>query len=118
MKENYSFLFLYRKNNNFEKIKQNYAKGYMPYDVARKSRKLGQKIELNIFLFHMDNIVLQQAINNFVSSREPYSVKIFTNKEKLSTYYDTNGNIIEWPHDYMRRNMNDFIEINNTENEQ
>lgn len=55
------------KNNNFEKIKQNYISGYAPYDVARKSRELGQKIELNIFLFDMDNIVLQQAINNFIS---------------------------------------------------
>ena len=98
------------KNNNFEKIKQNYMSGYMPYDVARKSKKMGQKIELNIFLCDMDNVVLQQAINNFVGSREPYSVKIFTNKEQLATYYDANGNIIECPHDFMRRDVTNFIE--------
>ena len=101
------------RNNNFEKIKQNYIGGYMPYDVARESRKLGQRIELNIFLLDMDNRVLQQAINNFVSSREPYSVKIFTSKERLATYYDANGNLIECPHDFMRRDVNRFIEENN-----
>ncbi|MBO5394809.1 MAG: hypothetical protein J6A28_02770 [Clostridia bacterium] len=106
------------KNNNFLRIKKNYISGHMPYDVARKARKLGQKIELNIFLFDMDNIVLQQAINNFISSREPYSVKIFTNMERLSTYYDTNGNLIECPHDFMRRDVNKFIEENVVEKEQ
>ena len=106
------------KNNNFERIKQNYLNGYMPYDVARKSRKLGQRIELNIFLLDMDNIVLQQAINNFISSREPYSVKIFTNKKRLSTYYDTNGNLIECPHDFMRRDVNKFIKEKGEEKEQ
>ena len=106
------------EKNNYEKIKQNYIKSYMHNNIASESRKLGQKIELNFFMFDIDNIELQQSINNFVSCREPYSVKIFTNKERLSTYYDTNGNLIECPHDFMRRDVNEFIEEDVVEKEQ
>lgn len=95
-------------NNDFEKIKQNYIVGYMPYDVARISKKAGQKIELNIFLIDIDNKDLQQAINNFISSREPYSIKLFTNNQ-LTTHYDQNGNLIQCPHDYMTRNISKFV---------
>jgi len=99
------------KENDFQAIKQNYlVGGYMPCDIAKQSRKLGQKIELNIFLFKIDNLALQQAINIFVSCREPYSVKIFTNEERLTTYYDANENLIQCPHDYINMDVNKFIE--------
>lgn len=102
------------KENDFQAIKQNYlVGGYMPCDVAKQSRKLGQKIELNIFLFKIDNLAVQQAINIFVSCREPYSVKIFTNEERLTTYYDANENLIQCPHDYINIDVKKFITFEN-----
>ena len=68
------------------------------------------KFELNIFLDNTQNIYLQQAINNFISSREPFSVKLFATQERLSTYCDQLGNFIQSPHDYMNMNVNKFIE--------
>lgn len=107
------------KENDYKQIVQNYLNGgYMHFDVAKQAENLGQKIELNIFLFNIGNKVLQQAINNFISCREPYSVKIFTNADTLATYYDPNGNIIQTPHDYMSVDVNEFIIAeNNPENE-
>ena len=97
--------------NNFEKVKLLHGQSFMPYDIKRMSRDIG-KIELIFVLEDTYNKNLQQAINMFISSREPYCVKIFTNNKILPTYYDLNGNIIESPHDFMRRNVNDFIENN------
>ena len=95
--------------NDFKKVKEFHKQSYMPYDIKRIAKEIG-KIELSFVLEDTQNTYLQQAINVFVSSREPYSVKIFTNNEILATYYDLNGNIIECPHDFMRRDVNKFIE--------
>lgn len=98
--------------NNIEKVKGLHCKSFMPYDVNKIAKSLG-KIELTFILEGTKNIYLQQAINVFVSSREPYSVKIITNNKNLATYYDLDGNIIECPHDFMRRDVNRFIEQSN-----
>ena len=94
---------------DFEAVKQMHSSSFMPHDVRQMAKELG-KIELNFFLENTENKYFQQAVNVFISSREPYSVKIFTNSDRLVTYYDLNGNIIECPHDYMRRDVNEFIE--------
>ena len=98
--------------NNFVKVKEMHSLSFMPYDVKRMAKKIG-KIELTFILENTQNKYIQQAINIFISSRESYSVKIFTNKEKLSSYYDLDGNMIECPHDFMRRDINNFIEHEN-----
>ena len=103
-------------HNDFEKVKEFHALSFMPHDVKKLHSELGG-IELSFVLQDTQSKILQQAINIFVSSREPYSVKIFTNSEKLPTYYDVNGNLIECPHDFMRRDVNDFIEIEDMEHE-
>ena len=103
--------------NDFDTVKNMHVKSFMPYDIKRVAKSIG-KIELSFVLDGTLNKYLQSAINIFISSREPYSVKIFTNKERLSTYYDVNGNLIECPHDFMRRDVNKFIEENIVEKEQ
>lgn len=100
------------KNNDFDGVKSMHAQSFMPHDVAKIAKDIG-KIELTFILENTENKLLQQAINIFISSREPYSVKVFTNKERLSTYYDLNGNLIECPHDFMRRDVNEFVEKEN-----
>lgn len=105
------------ENNDFENIKRNFVEGYMPYDIARLSQKTGQKIELNIFLIDVDNNEFQQAVNNLISSREPYSVKLFTN-HSLATHYDQNGNLIQCPHDYMTRDISKFVTIQKIDEEE
>lgn len=95
-------------HNDFKKVKELHGECLMPHDVKKIANIIG-KIELDFILEDTKNKYLQQAINVFVSSREPYSVKIFTNSDKLPSYYDLNGNIIECPHDFMRRDVNKFI---------
>lgn len=96
-------------NNDYSKVVDFHSTSFMPYNVQGFMKEIG-KIELNFFLENTTNKYLQQAINLFVSSREPYSVKIFTNNKNLPNYYDQCGNIIQCPHDFMRRNVNSYIE--------
>lgn len=95
-------------NQNFSGIKTYHAHCPMPHDITKIAKK--QKIELNVFLTNITNKYLIQAINNFVSSREPYSVKIFANNS-LCTYQDQLGNRIECPHDYISLSPQNFIEM-------
>lgn len=94
--------------NDFERVKDFHFSSFQPSDVKKCMKFLG-KIEINFFLEDTKNVYLQQAINIFLSCREPYSVKVFTTNEKLPTYYDPNGNLIECPHDFMRKDVNQFI---------
>ena len=97
------------QNADFDKVKEMHKTTFMLSDVADIMKDVG-KLELNFFLYDNKNVQLQQAINLLVSCREPYSVKIFTNNEHLPTYYDQAGLLIEAPHDFMRRDVNQFIE--------
>lgn len=86
----------------------------MPHDITKTARALG-KIELNMFLMDIDDKLIQQAVNNFISSREPYSVKVFTTRQRLACYYDQVGNIIQCPHDFMQRDVRDYVEMVETD---
>ena len=72
-------------------------------------RKLG-KIELDILLDDTSNVFLQKAINNSLASRTPYCVKIFNTRDHFVTSYAENGQLVEPTHDYMSRDIKDFIE--------
>lgn len=99
-------------NGNFEEMKRLHTSAPIPMDIEfsnNKLRRQSEKIEVNFFLEDTSNPHLQKAINNFISSRELYSVKIFTNNERLPSYRDQANNIIEDPHDYVSRNARDFI---------
>ena len=89
-------------SQNRDKILSFIQNSPIPYFLERKLTQSG-KIEINIFLQDMQNKHLQQAINSYLSSRSPYSIKLFTNEKFLCTYYDLAGNIIQSPHDYMLR---------------
>ena len=93
---------------DIEKVKKYHSVAPMPFDITNFSREI-QKIELNFILNNTQNVYIQEAINNFISSREPYSVKIFSS-HSLPSYRDQTKNLIECPHDYMSRNISDFIE--------
>lgn len=97
-------------NGDFEKAKRFHLNCPMPNEIGLAMRDVG-KIELNVFLVGTQNVYLQRAINNFISCREPYSIKIFSTNEKLPSYRDQAGNMIENPHDYMTRNVNNYIEL-------
>ena len=96
------------ESSDIGEIKKHHIESFMPHHVAEFSKQ-EQKIELNFFLHDADNKYLQQAINLFVTGREPYSVKMFASG-KLKTYYDQCGNPMECPHDFMRRDVNKFIQ--------
>ena len=82
----------------------------MPYEITEIIKKNGNT-ELNFFLINNQNPFLQSAINNFLSARTPYSIKVFTNNTQLPSSTDQAGNLIQSPHDFMRRNINDYITI-------
>ena len=81
----------------------------MPYNITSRAKSIGD-IELNIFVYGVFDKYTQQAINNFISSREPYSIKMFL-IDKMSSMYDQLGNFIQSPHDYMTRDVGKYIEL-------
>lgn len=99
------------QEGNRDKILDTLSHSPIPYDIERLVRKIG-KIEVNIFLTDIENNLLQQAINNYLTSRTPYSIKVFSNKN-LCTFYDQMGNILQPPHDFLVRDVNKFITLPN-----
>lgn len=95
-------------DGDFESVKKYHSHCPMPYDVSKTTKEIG-RFELNLFLIGTENRYLQQAINNFISSRERYSIKVFTTNKKLPSYLDQNGNFVQCPHDYIMVKTNDFI---------
>lgn len=95
--------------NDFNKVKHFHSTSFFPSDVADMKSEVG-KFELNIFLLNTENVELQRAINNFISSRTSYSIKLFTNNPQLASYTDQSGNYIQSPHDFMTRDVNDYIQ--------
>ncbi|MFQ6752411.1 MAG: hypothetical protein ACLRFL_02455 [Clostridia bacterium] len=73
-------------------------------DIERVVRKYG-KMELNIFLSNKIDTRLQNEINNFIFSRLPYCVKVFTSADRLSSYRTTSGDMIQIPHDFTEYDM-------------
>jgi len=96
-------------DNDFDKVKSFRYSAVYPSDV-KKHMGVNRDIELNFFLEETKNKTIQQVINLFISTREPYSVKIFTTNEALPSYVDLGEQRIESPHDYIRKNINHFIE--------
>jgi len=95
--------------NDLSRAKDYHIHSYMPHDVAKQINNIG-KFELNLFLLDVNSVVVQSSINNFISNRNPYKLRVFTTNETLSTYYDQSGNIIESPHDYMEIKSSKFLE--------
>lgn len=94
--------------NEFWKVKQYHATSFFPSEV-RNFHKNYKRLEVNFFLVDTENKELQKAINNFISAREPYCVKVFTTNKRLPSYVDEGGNLIQPPHDYLNINPNSFI---------
>ena len=94
---------------DFEQAKRFHLDCPMPSDIVSVMQDVG-KIEINFFLIGSKNVYLQRAINNLISSREPYSVKIFTTNKRLPSYQDQAGNRIECPHDFMTKNILNYIQ--------
>lgn len=102
------------KEGELWKVKKHHVSAPFMYEIVDAYKKYGS-FEIDFFLEDTENVFIQKAINNFISTRAPFTVKVFTNKDKLPTYYDEGGNIIECPHDYMTRNVNNFISIKEDE---
>ena len=77
-----------------------YRRSPSNYDINVITKKV-PKFELNIFCLGEQNKYLQMAINNYISSRLPYSIKLFTNSDRLSTYFTSSGEFMQSPHDYL-----------------
>lgn len=92
-------------NGDTNLVKELHAQAPMPYEITKLAKKLEVK-EIYIFLQNQQNVYVGQAINNFISSREPYAIKLFTSQPHLSTNYDQMGNLVQSPHDYISINYN------------
>lgn len=97
-------------HNDYLKVREFNINSPRPKSITNAVKRFG-KIELNVILIDTKNTFLQRAINNFLSSREPYSIKIFTTNRYLPSYHDELGTLIECPHDYMRCNIKDYVQI-------
>lgn len=94
-------------NGDFESAITLHANAPFPHEITDYIKE-NKHSEINFLLKDTENKIIQSAINNFISSRTPYSVKIFTNNERLPSYYDESGTLIENPHDYMLRDLDVF----------
>ena len=74
----------------------------MPLELSKMIKK-NLPIVLNVFLVDANNINLQRALNNYIGSKEPYSIRIFSTQKKFPCYYDQAGNAIQ--------TINDFREV-------
>ena len=82
-------------------------------DIERVVRKYG-KMELNIFIPNMVDIRIQREINNYISSRLPFCVKVFTNEDRLSSYQTSFNEVIQIPHDFTEYDMlylNSYLDV-------
>lgn len=96
-------------SGDFEAFKELSSCMPFQFDIESYVRKIKTTTEINFLLENTTNVGLQRSINNFISSRNPYVVKVFTNAPNLPVYYDQAGNLIQDPHDYMSRDVNQFI---------
>ncbi len=96
------------RNGDYEALAKLHTQSPMMHNIIDTIKECGTK-EIVFMLADTQNKTIQKAVNNLMSSRLPCSVKIFTNASRLVTYFDEGGTVIECPHDFMRRNANDFI---------
>lgn len=103
-------------SGNFDLAKDYHSFCPMPFDVSKMIKKIG-KIELNVFLADAENVYIQRALNNHISAREPYSIRVFSNKNFFTCYYDQAGNAIQEVHDFRVISLNRPNKIEEIENE-
>ena len=65
--------------------------------------------EIAFVLRDMKSKGIQQAINNFLSARSRYVIKVFSDAE-LASCLDEGGNLVQCPHDYTSIKISHFIE--------
>jgi transposase len=97
-------------SGNVELAKKYYIRSPFMDQIDSFIRRLG-KIELDILLDGVNGVYLQKAINNSLSSRTPYSIKVFNTGDRFVTSYAENGQLVEPTHDYMLRDINGFIDF-------
>ena len=95
-------------SGDFEKAKVYHSFAPLPHDVLGMIKKIG-KIELNIFLDNTKNVNIQRVINSYLSSRNSFSIKVFANFQKFSTFLDLGNNCTVIPHDYMLIDSTKYI---------
>lgn len=71
----------------------------MPLELTKMIKK-NLPMVLNVFLIDAKNVHLQRALNNYIGSREPYSIRVFSTQRKFPSYYDQSGNAIQTIHDF------------------
>ena len=88
---------------------QAYINAPSHYDIEDMIKR-GQKTHLAIFEDNVNCSILQGAINDYIGSRTPYSIKLFTSSNNLSNSYDSNGNLISPVHDYRAIYLDRFLD--------
>ena len=87
----------------------------MPCDISFKAMRL-KKVELTFLLINTENKYIQQAINNFLSSRDLHlKTKIFTTNEILPSCYDQMGSLVQSIHDYILVSTDSFVDYNDND---
>ena len=97
-------------SGDFQKARKFYLDSPLNEEIEWCIRKTG-KIELDILLDNMNDIYLQCAINNSIASRTPYSIKVFNTGNMFASTYSTSGQLIQSTHDYLLRNIADYVKV-------
>ena len=97
-------------SGSVESAKKYYVQSPFIDQIEGFIKNLG-KIELDIMLDNTRNVFLQKAINNSLSARSSYSVKIFNTKDRFVTPFTENGQLVEAIHDFSSRNVRDYVKV-------
>lgn len=100
-------------SGDYTKVVNAYKNMPTAFDVSQLVKKISH-FELNVFCVDINNKHVQMSINDYISSRLSYSIKLFTNSKCLATNYSSNGQFMQSPHDYLNIDVSKFI-LNNTE---
>ena len=95
-------------SGDYEGSKKFYFMAPFFEEIQSFTRQNG-RIELDLLLDDTSNVFLQRAINIGLASRTPYSIKVFNTGKGFVSNYTDNGQLVQDTHDYMSRNIGDYI---------
>ncbi len=88
------------RSGKFDRATEYYVKAPMSSEIEMFAKRFKVRIEINVFLYNMENKYFQFAVNKFLFSRLPFAFKVFSNKP-FCTNTTSRGEFVQSPHDYV-----------------
>ena len=89
-------------DGNFDLFKNSLLTPFMiiERELDELAKDNNTKARIHFLFDGVNNNILQQVINDYFSSRSPICFMGYTTKSSLLHFYNTNGGVMQAPHDY------------------